>query len=111
VGPLDRPQDATVYIAALPAATMTLCRLRASRQVLADRVARRGRGLTPASGLAGDELIGQPPARLREIADQAARIVDALDGVGALRVDTDHRPADEIAAEILRRTSWPSLPR
>jgi hypothetical protein len=26
-------------------------------------------------------------------------------------VDTDERPADEIAAEILGRTSWPSLPR
>jgi hypothetical protein len=58
--------------------------------------------------LAGDELIGQPRARLREIADQAARTVDALDGVGDLRVDTDNRPADEIAAEILARTGWPS---
>jgi hypothetical protein len=99
------------YTAALPAATITLCRLHASRQVVADRVARRGRGLTPAWGLAGDELIGQPQARLGEIADQAARIVDALDGVGDLRVDTDDRPADEIAAEILGRTGWPWLPR
>src|SRR6266508_4666443 len=65
----------------------------------------------PTPGLAGDELIGQPQARLREIADQAARILDALDGVGDLRVDTDGRPADEIAAEILARTGWPSLRR
>jgi hypothetical protein len=111
VGPLDRPEDAGAYTAALPAATITLCRLHAGRQVLADRVARRGRGLAPTWGLAGDELIGQPPARLREIAARAARIVDALDGVGDLRVDTDDRPADEIAAEILRRTGWPSPPR
>src|SRR5439155_4090292 len=111
VGPLERPEDAAAYTAALPAATITLCRLRASRQVLADRVARRGRGLTPAWGLAGDELIGQPQARLREIAAQAARIVDALDGVGDLRVDTDNRPADEIAGQILGRTGWPSLRR
>jgi hypothetical protein len=69
--------------------------------VVADRVARRGRDLTPAWGQARDELIGQPQARLREIADQAARIVDGLDGVGDLRVDTDDRPANEIAAEIL----------
>ena len=110
-GPLDRPEDVAAYTAALPAATITLCRLHASRQALADRVARRGRGLTPTWGLAGDELIGQPQARLREITDQAARILDALDGVGDLRVDTDDRPADEIAAEILGRTSWPSLPR
>jgi hypothetical protein len=110
-GPLDRPEDVTAYTAALPAATITLCQLHASRQALADRVARRGRGRTPTWGLAGDELIGQPQARLREITDQAARIVEALDGVGDLRVDTDDRPADEIAAEILGRTSWPSLPR
>src|SRR6266536_20097 len=45
--PLRRPQDATAYPAAPPAATITLCRLRASRAVLVDRVARRGRGGTP----------------------------------------------------------------
>jgi hypothetical protein len=111
VGPLDRPEDFAPYTAALPAATITLSRLHASREVVAARVARRARGLTPASGLAGDELIGQPEARLREIADQSARIVEALDGVGDLRVDTDGRPAQEIAAEILRRTGWPRPPR
>ncbi|MFG1955123.1 hypothetical protein [Micromonospora sp. NPDC048830] len=111
VGPLDRPEDLAAYTAALPAATITLCRLQASRRVLGDRVARRGRGLTPTRGLAGDELIGQPQARLREIAEQAARIVNALDGVGDLRVDTDDRPADEIATEILSRTGWSSLLR
>jgi broad-specificity NMP kinase len=111
VGPLERPEDMAVYTTALPAATITLCRLHAGREVLADRVARRGRGLTPTRGLAGDELIGLPQARLREIADQAARTVDALDGVGDLRVDTDDRPAEAIAAEILGRTGWPSASR
>jgi hypothetical protein len=110
VGPLDRPEDMGAYTAALPAARITLCQLRASRAVLADRVARRGRGLTPAWGLAGDELIGQPRARLREIAEQAARTLDALDGIGDLRMDTDDLPADEIATQILRRTGWPALP-
>ncbi|WP_426507402.1 hypothetical protein ACPPVO_54455 [Dactylosporangium sp. McL0621] len=108
VGPLDRPEDLAAYTAVLPAATITLCQLHASRQVLAERVARRGRGLTPTRGLAGDELLGQPQARLHEIADQAALIVDALDGVGDLRVDTDDRLADQIATEILGRTGWPS---
>ncbi len=109
VGPLERPEDAAIYVAALPAATITLCTLRAGREVLADRVARRGRGLTPARGLAGDELIGQPEDRLREIADRAAQTVDALDGFGDLRADTDDRLADDIAMDILRRTGWPSL--
>ncbi len=86
VGPLDRPGDAGAYLAALPAATITLCRLHA-------------------------RVIGQPQARLREIADQAARIVDALDGVADLWVDTHDRPADDIAAEILGRIGWPSLRR
>jgi hypothetical protein len=108
VGPLDRPEDVAAYTSALPAATITLCQLHASRQVLVDRVAHRSHGVTRIWGLAGDELIGLPPARLYEIADQAARILDALDGVGDLRVDTDDRSPDEIAAEILRRTGWPS---
>jgi hypothetical protein len=107
VGPLDRPEDLAAYAAALPAATITLCVLHAAPEVLADRVARRGRGLTPTWGLAGDELIGQPEARLRAVATRATRTLDALDGVGDLRVDTD-RPAGEIAAEILRRTGWPA---
>jgi adenylylsulfate kinase-like enzyme len=109
VGPLDRPEDARLYTDAQPAATITLCQLRASRGVLADRVARRGRGVTPTWGLAGDELAGQPQALLRELADAAARIGEALNGVGDLWVDTDDRPADEIAFEIRRRAGWPSL--
>jgi hypothetical protein len=111
VGPLGRPQDVAAYTAALPAATITLCVLHASPPVLADRVARRGRGRTSTWGLAGDELIGQPQARLHEITDHGARILSALDGVGDLRVDTDDRAAGEIAAEILKRTGWPSLSR
>src|SRR5262249_20118784 len=39
------------------------------------------------------------------------RILEALDGVGDLRVDTDNRPADDIAARILGRTGWPAPPR
>ena len=111
VGPLDRPDDVTAYRAALPGATTTLCQLHASRGVIADRVARRGRGLTTTWGLAGDELDGQPELRLREVADQAARTVDELDGVGDLRVDTDGRSPADIAAEILSRTGWPAVRR
>src|SRR5678809_1552559 len=82
VGPLERPQDAAAYAAALPASTMTLCQLHASRQVLADRVTRRALGFNPAWGVAGDELIRQPQAQLRQVVDRAARTLDALDGVG-----------------------------
>ena len=110
VGPVDRPRDVMTYTAALPAATITLCRLTASPSVLLDRIACRGRGLAPTWGLAGDQLIGQPTARLREIADRSARIVEALDGVGDFAVNTDDRPAADIAAEIpgYARTASPS---
>jgi hypothetical protein len=111
VGPLHRPEDVATYADALPAARITLVWLHAGREVLADRIARRGRGLTPTWGLAGDELIGQPPARLREIADQAVRIDAALNKAGDLSVDTDDRSPDEIAAEILERAGWPSSAR
>ncbi|MBG0564531.1 hypothetical protein [Actinoplanes aureus] len=103
VGPLERPEGLEAYATALPATTITLCRLTASRAVLAERVTRRGHGLKPANGMAGDELIGQPAARLAEVVDRSARILDRLTGVGDLDVDTDRRPPEEIATEIRRK--------
>jgi adenylylsulfate kinase-like enzyme len=113
VGPLEDP---AAYPTAFPAATITLCCLDAGHEVLLDRATRRARGDSPAPGLAGDTLLGQPPDRLREIADQAARTVEAMRGKGDLHVRTDHRRPDEIAAEILRKTGYfraerPLLPR
>jgi hypothetical protein len=110
VGPLGRPADLPAYRAAVPAATITLCQLHASRQTVASRVQRRGQGLSPTWGLAGDELIGQPQARLQEIADHAAEAIHAFDDVSDLGVRTDDHSPAEIAAEILRRTGWPSPP-
>jgi adenylylsulfate kinase-like enzyme len=100
VGPLEKPEDLAAYRAALPAATITSCLLDASREVLLDRVTRRARGGSPVPGLAGDVLLGQPADRLPEIADRAARTVDALRGTGDLHVNTDHLPPDEIARLI-----------
>lgn len=103
VGPL---RDPAAYPAALPAATITLCCLDAGRDVLLDRATRRARGDSPASGLAGDALLGQSPERLRQVADQAVRTVEAMRGAGDLHVHTDHRRPDEIAAEILANTAY-----
>lgn len=100
VGPLHQPEDLAAYRAALPAATITSYLLDASRDVLLDRATRRARGESPAPGLAGDVLLGQPPDRLAEVADRAARTVDALRGTGDLHVNTDHLPPDEIARLI-----------
>ncbi|WP_146231566.1 P-loop NTPase family protein [Lentzea atacamensis] len=96
VGPLEDPER---YRAALPAATVTVCCLDAGRDILLDRATRRARGESPAPGLAGDLLLGQPPDRLREI-------VGRTRGTGDLRVDTGHRPVDEIADEVLRNTLY-----
>jgi adenylylsulfate kinase-like enzyme len=108
VGPVDGPDTVGTYTAALPAATVTLCRLHASRDQLTERILRRGRGLRPTWGVPGDELTGQPVALLRDVADRAAVLAGALEraGVGDLRVDTDGRAAEDIAREIVRATGW-----
>jgi len=106
VGSVERAESVRAYSTALPEATLTLCRLHAGRDVLAERVMQRGQGLTSAWGLAGDALIGQPARRLRQVADQAAMEAQALEaaGVGDLRVDTDGRAVLDIAQEVLHRT-------
>ena len=109
VGPVDGPDSVHAYRAALPHATLTVCRLHAGRDQFAERVARRGRGLGPGWGIPGDELTGLPAPLLRRIAGEAAAHAAALDrtGVGDLRVDTDGRSAPDVAADILTRTGWP----
>jgi molybdopterin-guanine dinucleotide biosynthesis protein len=108
VGPLDRAEDYAVYADTLTTeagVSITLCLLRASRRVLEERVALRGRGVGPAAGLAGDELRGLPPERLRAVAERSAYTLTILGGLGDLHVDTDDRPAADIAREIMRRTT------
>jgi hypothetical protein len=111
VGAVDRRDAVRLYATALPAATITLCRLHATSGRLTERVMLRGRGLGPAWGLAGDNLAGQPPGLLRQIAAQATATAEALEneGIGNVRVDTDHRPVEDIAQEVLRRTGWPGV--
>ncbi|MFG3439216.1 hypothetical protein ACGF0J_18385 [Nonomuraea sp. NPDC047897] len=80
--------------------TLTVCRLRPSRDTLAERLLLRGRGLGPV--IPGDELRGLPPAALQRIADRAARDDPARDG--ALLVDTDGRSVEETARQVRRLT-------
>lgn len=70
LGPLDRPEAAEVYRAALPKATITLCRMGIGRARLDGRIVRRGRGEAPGSGIAGDELKGLPQKALHEFRDR-----------------------------------------
>jgi adenylylsulfate kinase-like enzyme len=107
VGPVDRADAVRTYTAALPAATITLCRLHAGRDQLAERIMLRGRGLGPM--IPGDELSGQPAVSLRQIADRAAAEAEALESaaVGDLRIDTDGRSVQDIAQEVVGRTGLP----
>jgi DNA polymerase III delta prime subunit len=109
VGPVDCADTVRTYAAALPAATVTLCRLHAGREQLTERVMLRGKGLSSWE-IPGDELKGQSAAVLDRVADQAAAEAEALEaaGIGDLRIDTDGRPAPDIAQEILVLTGWPS---
>jgi adenylylsulfate kinase-like enzyme len=111
VGPVDRAGAVPAYAAALPGATLTVCRLHAARDTVTRRVMLRGGGHAPAWGMAGDELIGRPARVLAGIARRAADEAEALDraGVGDLRVDTDGRAVPDIAGEILARTGWPLI--
>jgi hypothetical protein len=104
VGPASAEAEA-VYRSALPFARFTICRLVAGPSTLRSRVHARGRGESPASGLAGDLLAGAPPATLDRVAAEAAADAAELSrtSVGDFALDTDtHTPA-ELAARILER--------
>ncbi|MCW6009913.1 ATP-binding protein, partial [Micromonospora sp. CPCC 205371] len=101
VGPLDDNADVAAYATAMPAATITVCRLHASRDRLTERVMLRGQGGGPP--IAGDDLSGQPAAVLERVAGEAVAQAEALDraDVGDLRVDTDAQTPDDTAATLL----------
>jgi adenylylsulfate kinase-like enzyme len=107
VGPVDDPEAAGAYADVLPAATMTLCRLTAGPAELARRIMRRGRG-EGSWGEPGDPLLGQAPAELRRIAEQAAATADRAEHAD-LCVDTDGRTPAEAADLIVAQLRWPGL--
>jgi hypothetical protein len=106
VGRIETRAALDHYRAEVPAATHTVCRLRAARQVLAERVTLRGHGQGPQ--IAGDELRGQPIDVLRLAADRASQEAAWLDRaeVGDFCLDTDHRSPVELADAILHRAGW-----
>jgi len=102
VGPVSDGAEVALYKEALPAATITVCRLHASNATLAERVNLRGQGRGPP--IAGDDLVGQPDTVLRKAAEAAASDVD---GIADLQVDTDGRSVSELADEIIARGYLP----
>ncbi|UED83095.1 hypothetical protein [Streptomyces profundus] len=101
-GEVDDQETVRGYAEALPDGRFTLVRLHAGADVLRERVQLRGRGVGPR--LPGDPLLGRSPGELRRHAEAAAREAGRLEaaGVGAVRVATDGRAIDAIAAEVAR---------
>ena len=108
-GPVPDARAAAMYVGALPAANVTVCRLHAGPAELTRRIARRGRGLSWPEP--GDPLIGQPESRLRLAAERAAADAEALDraGLGGFRIDTDGLSVAEAADRVIRRWQAPLM--
>ncbi len=109
VGPVE---DAGAYADALPAATMTLCRLHAGPGELTRRILRRGQG-GGSWAQPGDPLIGESAAELRRIAAEAIAIAGRTERAwpGELRIDTDGRTAAQAADDVVTQLHWPGLLR
>jgi chloramphenicol 3-O-phosphotransferase len=112
VGPAGNAAAITAYARALPAATFTVCRLHASAEELARRIARRGDG-HGSWAQPGDPLVGRTAGYLSAVAARAAADAEALDraAVGDVRIDTDRLTAEEVADAIVAATGWPATGR
>lgn len=108
-GEISADEAEAPYVSALPAATLTVCRLHANRADLAQRILPRGeRGSWPQPG---DPLLGQPTERLRQAVDRAATESEALDQAKiGVRVDSSGRGVAETADAMLATGVWPLLP-
>jgi len=108
-GPVPDARAAAMYVGALPAADVTVCRLHAGPAELTRRIARRGQGLSWPEP--GDPLIGQSASRLRLAAERAAADAEALDrsGLGGFRIDTDGLSVGEAADLVSRRWQAPLM--
>ena len=85
------------YADAVPDGTMTVCRLRAGRNVLRERILLRGSGGGPL--VPGDELRGRPTQALLVAAEDSATEAAEMDRneLGDFCIDTDAHAVDEVA--------------
>jgi adenylylsulfate kinase-like enzyme len=98
VGPIENAAVARSYVAALPAASVTLCRLHADDTELTRRIMLRGQG-GGSWPQPGDPLAGQPTAHLRQIAESAVTAASVLDRalIDTPRLDTTTLTVGEAA--------------
>jgi adenylylsulfate kinase-like enzyme len=106
-GPIEDTTALQAYAGALPAATITVCRLRAGKDELTKRILARGAGGSWPQP--GDPLRGQPAEALLDAAARATEQAAALDSakLGSVVIDTDRCSPAEAAALIGRAAGWP----
>jgi shikimate kinase len=106
-GPVERQAALGSYLAALPSAAVTACRLHAGPDELRRRIMTRGAGGSWPQP--GDPLRGRPARYLARVAGQAAAAAQALDRaqLAALRIDTTWHTAAQAAGLIASATGWP----
>jgi adenylylsulfate kinase-like enzyme len=105
-GPVGNQATLQTYLAALPAATVTACRLHAGPAELRRRIMTRGQGGSWPQP--GDPLRGQPAGYLSQVARQAAADARTLDRaqLDAIRIVTDGHTAAEAAGLTAAATGW-----
>jgi hypothetical protein len=110
-GPIGNQAALQTYRAALPAATVMVCRLRAGLAELTRRIMTRGEGGSWPQP--GDPLRGKPAGYLSQVAEQAAADAQAPDRIylDGIRIDTDGYTADEAADLTAAATGWPGQGR
>lgn len=110
----------------LPHAALTPCRLRVEPDGLRRRLAARGDGYEDVEALVRLERVERAPAAEESVDTTGLSVAEVVDRVRARTgwpdltgpvgnpfgfrrpLDTDDRPPDAIATEILQRTGWPS---
>jgi adenylylsulfate kinase-like enzyme len=108
VGSVDDRDVVERYRASLPEGTLTMVRLHAGHDHLADRIMLRGQG--DGWRAPGDPLEGQPIAILNRIVARAAASAGELERaeIGDLRIDTDGRTIEEVTQLVRTKASgWP----
>ncbi len=104
-GPIENEAAAQAYMEALPAATVTICRLRAGRSELSRRIMSRGDGGSWPQP--GDPLRGQPAGYLRHVTERALADAESAEyeALGT-PIDTDGRSVAEAAGLIAAAIGW-----
>ncbi len=110
-GILETPDGVRLFTAAVPGASVTVVRLRATPETLRARIFRRGRGGGPR--LPGDqELHGATAARLTAHWEESVAATATLERhrIGNVCIDTDGRSVQDVARAILAQApGWPIL--